>query len=209
MGISTTPPPDQFPNSRKRQPFKPIARLSLLADGNLSFRRAGHLLATDHLVTKYLRDARGFNIRQMVLFASLPYIGSFLSSLVFGFLSDRIGRGALLCTMSLTGAATSIGLAALVSEPIVSGLLMTRGTIMRGMGTPVYSAIMQRIVPRPHHSHRDRHRQRTDQFWVGDGACGHRFPDCRHEFLPGRAALHRCAGLIGAAGAAVLAMQRY
>ena len=29
---------------------------------------------------------------QMVLFTSLSYLGSFLSSLVFGFVSDRIGN---------------------------------------------------------------------------------------------------------------------
>jgi sugar phosphate permease len=96
---------------------------------------------------KYLRDARGFNIRQMVLFTSLPYLGSFLSSLVFGFLSDRIGRRALLCTLSLAGAATSIGFAALVTDPIVCGLLMVWGLIMWGIGTPAYYAIMQRIIP--------------------------------------------------------------
>ena len=98
---------------------------------------------------KYLRDARGFDVKQMVLFASLPYLGSFLSSMVFGFLSDHIGRRAVLCTISLAGVAVSIGLAALVPDPIMSGLLMVWGMIMWGMGTPAYYAIMQRIVPTP------------------------------------------------------------
>jgi sugar phosphate permease len=96
---------------------------------------------------KYLRDARGFDVAQMVLFTSLPYLGSFLSSLVFGFLSDRIGQRAVLCTISLAGAAVSVGLAALVSDPIMSGLFMVGGMVMWGMGTPVYYGIMQRIVP--------------------------------------------------------------
>jgi sugar phosphate permease len=98
---------------------------------------------------KYLRDERGFDLRGMVLFASLPYLGSFVSSLVFGFLSDRIGRRAILCTLSLSGSAISIGLGALVSDPIVSGLLMVLGMILWGMGTPVYYAIMQNIIPAP------------------------------------------------------------
>jgi sugar phosphate permease len=96
---------------------------------------------------KYLREARGFDVGQMVLFTSLPYLGSFLSSLVFGFLSDRIGRRAVLCTISLAGAAVSIGLAALVFDPIVSGLLMVSGMTMWGIGAPIYYAMMQRIVP--------------------------------------------------------------
>jgi sugar phosphate permease len=96
---------------------------------------------------KYLRTARGFDVGQMVLFASLPYLGSFLASLVFGFLSDRIGRRAVLCTISLAATAASIGLAALVPNPLMSGLLMALGMTMWGMGTPVYYAIMQRIIP--------------------------------------------------------------
>ena len=51
---------------------------------------------------RYLKDARGFAVSQMVLFASIPYLGSFLSSLVFGFLSDRIGHRTILCTVSLS-----------------------------------------------------------------------------------------------------------
>jgi MFS family permease len=67
--------------------------------------------------------------------------------LTFGFLSDRIGRRALLCAVSLSGAAACIGVAALVPNPVLSGLLMMCGMIMWGMGTPAYYAIMQRIVP--------------------------------------------------------------
>lgn len=96
---------------------------------------------------KYLRDERGFEVGQMVLFASLPSLGSFLSSLVFGFLSDRIGHRATLCTISLAGAAVSIGFAALATDPVMSAWLIVLGMIMWGMGTPVYYAIMQRIVP--------------------------------------------------------------
>ncbi len=98
---------------------------------------------------KYLREARGFDVGQMVLFTSLPYLGSFLSSLVFGFLSDRIGNRAALCTISLAGASVSIGFAALVDDPIVSALLMALGMIMWGIGPPIFYAIMQRIVPGP------------------------------------------------------------
>jgi sugar phosphate permease len=96
---------------------------------------------------KYLRDERGFEVGQMVLFASLPSLGSFLSSLVFGFLSDRMGHRATLCTISLAGASISIGFSALASGPIMSAWLIVLGMVMWGMGTPIYYAIMQRIVP--------------------------------------------------------------
>ena len=158
---------------------------------------------------KYLRDARGFDVRQMVLFASLPYLGSFLSSLVFGFLSDRIGRRAVLCTLSLSGAATSIGLAALVPDPIVSGFLIVWGMIMWGMGTPVYYAIMQRIIPAP---------IMATGIGIDNGLAnfGAAMAPAVIGFLIGTTGSYvagllfiTALGMIGAAGAAVLATQKY
>ncbi len=98
---------------------------------------------------KYLRDARGFDVGRMVVFSSLPYLGASLSSLVFGFLSDRIGRRAAICALSLAGAAVSIGLAGLVADPIASALLMVVGVLLWGMSPPVHYALMQRIIPGP------------------------------------------------------------
>jgi len=98
---------------------------------------------------KYLKEARGFDVGAMVLFTSLSYLGSFLSSIVFGFLSDRIGRRATVCALSTAGAAVSIGLAALAPDPVLSALLMLLGMVLWGMGPPIFYAIMQRIVPAP------------------------------------------------------------
>ena len=158
---------------------------------------------------KYLRDARGFNVGRMVLFSSLPYLGSFLSSLVFGFLSDRIGRRAVLCTIGLAGAAVSIGLAALVSDSTVSGLLMVWGMIMWGMGTPAYYAMMQRIVPAP---------IMATGIGIDNGLAnfGSAMAPAVIGFLIAATGSYLAGllflavlGLIGAAGAAVLAVQRY
>jgi sugar phosphate permease len=158
---------------------------------------------------KYLRDARGFDLSRMILFATLPYLGSFLSSLAFGFLSDRIGRRAALCTLSLAGAATSIGLAALVADPTTSALLMVLGMIMWGMGTPVYYAIMQRIIPA---------RIIGTGIGIDNGLAnfGAAMAPAIVGFLIGATGSYLAGllflsvlGLIGAAGAGVLAWQRY
>jgi len=158
---------------------------------------------------KYLRDERGFDVRGMVLFASLPYLGSFLSSLVFGFLSDRIGRRAVLCFMSLSGAALSIGLAALVRGPVASGSLMVLGMILWGMGTPVYYAIMQHIIPGP---------IMATGIGIDNGLAnfGSAMAPAAIGFLIAATGSYAAGllfisalGLIGAVGAAVLAVQRY
>ncbi len=158
---------------------------------------------------KYLRDERGFDLRGMVLFTSLPYLGSFLSSLVFGFLSDRIGRRAVLCTISLSGTAVSIGLAAIVPDPVVSGLLMVLGMILWGMGTPVYYAIMQHIIPAP---------IMATGVGIDNGLAnfGSAMAPAVIGFLIAATGSYAAGllfisvlGLIGAVGAAALAAQRY
>ena len=158
---------------------------------------------------KYLRDARGFDMNHMVLFASLPYLGSFLSSMVSGFLSDRIGRRAALCTLSQAGAAVSIGVAALVPDPVASALLMVVGMVMWGMGTPVYYSIMQRIVPGP---------IMATGIGIDNGLAnfGSALAPAVIGFLIAATGSYLAGllflavlGLIGAAGAAVLAVQRY
>jgi len=158
---------------------------------------------------KYLKDERGFDVKGMVLFASLPYLGSFLSSLVFGFLSDRIGRRAILCTTSLLGAAVSIGFAALVPGAIASGLLMVLGMILWGMGTPVYYAIMQHIIPAP---------IMATGIGIDNGLAnfGSAMAPAAIGFLIAATGSYTAGllfisalGLLGAAGALVLAMQRY
>ena len=158
---------------------------------------------------KYLRDARGFDVGQMVLFTSLSYLGSFLSSLVFGFLSDRIGNRAALCTLSMAGAATSVGLAALAPDPVISALLIVLGMIMWGMSPPIFYAIMQRIVPAS---------IMATGIGIDNGLAnlGAAMAPAVIGFLIAATGSYLAGllflaalGLIGAAGVAVLAMQRY
>lgn len=158
---------------------------------------------------KYLKDERGFEVGQMVLFAALPSLGSFLSSLVFGFLSDRIGHRATLCAVSLAGAAVAIGFAALASDPVISAWLMVLGMTVWGMGTPVYYAIMQRIVPAP---------IMATGIGIDNGLAnfGAAMAPAVIGFLIAATGSYLAGllflaglGVIGAAGAAVLAVQRY
>jgi sugar phosphate permease len=158
---------------------------------------------------KYLREARGFEVGQMVLFAALPHLGCFLSSLTFGFLSDRIGHRALLCTLSQAGSAAAVGLAVLVASPIASAWLMVLGMVFWGMGSPVYYAIMQRIIPPS---------IMATGIGIDNGLAnfGAALAPAVIGFLIGATGSYEAGllflaglGMIGAAGAAVLAIQRY
>jgi sugar phosphate permease len=96
---------------------------------------------------KYLQEARGFDLALMVIFASLPHVATTASSLAVGFISDRLGHRALICTASLAGASAAIVLAALAPDPMVSAVMMVIGFGVWGMGSPGYFAVMQRIIP--------------------------------------------------------------
>jgi sugar phosphate permease len=96
---------------------------------------------------KYLREERGFDLALMVVFASLPHLATAISSLLFGFISDRVGRRALICTVTLTSTSGALVLAALVPDPVLSATIIVLGFGLWGMGSPGYFAIMQRIIP--------------------------------------------------------------
>ena len=143
---------------------------------------------------KYLRDARGFDMNRMVLFASLPYLGSFLSSLVSGFLSDRIGRRAAALHAEPGGRRRlhrrrGAGAQSRRERPADGG-----GDDHVGNGHAGLLLDHAAHRARPHHGHGDRHRQRPGQFRIGPGAGGHRFSDRRHRFVPRGAPLPCRAG---------------
>ena len=158
---------------------------------------------------KYLREARGFDVRQMVLFASLPYVGSFLSSLGSGYLSDRIGHRATLCTVSLAGTASSIGLSALVPNPVASALLMVLGMAMWGIGAPAYYAIMQRIIPGPIMATGIGIDNGLANFGAAMAPAVIGFLIAATGSYPAGLLFLAVLGLIGSAGTAILAIQRY
>ena len=111
--------------------------------------------------------------------------------------------------IGLAGAASSIGVAVLVHDPFVCGLLMVWGLIMWGMGTPVYYAIMQRIIPAP---------IMATGIGIDNGLAnfGSAMAPAVIGFLIGATGSYLAGllfiavlGLIGAAGAGVLAMEKY
>jgi ACS family D-galactonate transporter-like MFS transporter len=96
-----------------------------------------------------------------------------------------------------------------VPNPIVSALLMVLGMVMWGMGSPVYYAIMQRIIPAP---------IMATGIGIDNGLAnlGAAMAPAVIGFLIAATGSYLAGllflallGLLGSAGAAVLALQRY
>lgn len=96
---------------------------------------------------KYLVEARGLDVAQSGLLAAGPYLVAALSTLFFGWLSDRFPRRAPFCALQMIGGAMALWAAAVVPGAVASALLIAVAFAFWGMGAAVTHTLVQRIVP--------------------------------------------------------------
>ena len=95
----------------------------------------------------YLKVARGFSWAAMGAWASLPYLLGIASVLASGYISDKMGRRAPLCSISMLGAAAGIYFGAHAPDNTTAALLISLGIASIGLGIPPAWALVQQIVP--------------------------------------------------------------
>ena len=96
---------------------------------------------------KYLVEARGMDITISGLLTAVPYIVAALSTLLFGWLSDRLSRRAPFCALQMLGGAAALFAAASVESATASVALMAIAFGFWGMGAAVTHTLVQSIVP--------------------------------------------------------------
>ena len=95
----------------------------------------------------YLKVARGFSWGAMGMMASLPYILGAVAVLLFGYLSDKVGRRAPFAAISMLGAAIGIYTAAYSDSNWNAALAISLGIASLGLGLPSSWSLLQQIVP--------------------------------------------------------------
>jgi sugar phosphate permease len=95
----------------------------------------------------YLKVARGFSWVAMGAWSSLPYVLGVASVVIFGYLSDKIGRRAPLCAISMLGAAAGIYFGAHAPDNTTAAILISLGIASIGIGLPSVWTLLQQIVP--------------------------------------------------------------
>lgn len=95
----------------------------------------------------YLKVARGFSWAAMGAWASLPYFLGILSVLASGYISDKMGRRAPICIVSMLGAAAGIFFGARAPNNTTAAILISVGIAFVGFGIAPAWAMIQRIVP--------------------------------------------------------------
>ena len=95
----------------------------------------------------YLKVARGFSWTAMGALSALPYILGAIAVLLFGYLSDRVGRRAPFAAVSMLGAAIGIYFGAHAVSNWHAAVAISLGIASLGLGLPSSWSLLQQIVP--------------------------------------------------------------
>jgi sugar phosphate permease len=95
----------------------------------------------------YLARARHFNLHQMGVYSSLPFVLMLLGELLSGFVSDKTGRRAILCIAGMFGAGLLMYAAARATDPYVAASLIALSAGFWGFSVPASFALILQVIP--------------------------------------------------------------
>jgi sugar phosphate permease len=95
----------------------------------------------------YLQKVRGFDLKSLGLFASLPFILMFFGEILGGLISDRLGRRAIVCFIGLFGAGALVYLVSLTANPYAAAVVLALSAGFWGAALPPLFAMAAQIIP--------------------------------------------------------------
>jgi len=95
----------------------------------------------------YLQTVRHFDLKSLGFFASLPFVLMFCGEIFGGYISDRIGRRAIVCFIGLFGAGALIYVVSRVADPHVAAIVMALSAGFWGAALPPLFALAAQIIP--------------------------------------------------------------
>lgn len=95
----------------------------------------------------YLQKVQHFDLKSLGFFASLPFILMFFGELLGGYISDRIGRRAIVCFIGLFMAGALIYVVSYVSNPYAAAVVMALSAGFWGSALPPLFAMAAQIIP--------------------------------------------------------------
>jgi sugar phosphate permease len=97
----------------------------------------------------YLERSRHFNLHDMGIYSSLPFILMFIGEIASGLISDRLGKRALLCAIGLFGAGCLLYLGTIIDDPHLAAVVIALSAGCWGIGLPAQYALAMDIIPAP------------------------------------------------------------
>ncbi|MEJ0093194.1 MAG: MFS transporter [Methylocella sp.] len=95
----------------------------------------------------YLERERHFNLHQMGIYSSLPFILMFIAEMSSGYISDRTGRCALLSVVGLLAAGLLLFAGTRVQDPHLAAIVIACSAGAWGFGLPTHYALAMRVLP--------------------------------------------------------------
>lgn len=95
----------------------------------------------------YLKVARGFSWSEMGTLASIPYAVGAVCLLIFGYLTDKVGRRAPFCALGMLGMAIGIYFGAYSSDNMTAAYWIVFAVACNAVALPATWTMCQQIVP--------------------------------------------------------------
>jgi len=95
----------------------------------------------------YFVKARGIDLEQLALAASLPYVAGFISFVLYAYLGDKLNRRIILAGLGFWGATISIYLATVAPSVPLAIAAFSFGTFFQTAYVSQEFAILQRLLP--------------------------------------------------------------
>ena len=106
-----------------------------------------YLWGLNSWLPSYLIKVRGFDPRQTSFYSFLPFFMMFLGEIGAAFLSDRIGRRAIICLVGLFSAGAFMYAVSIVPDPQTAALLIAVSAFFWGSALPPLFALSLQILP--------------------------------------------------------------
>ena len=88
-----------------------------------------------------------FDLQGFASFVAALFLGLFIGTLAFSWLSDRLGRRAIVCFIGLLGAAALIYVVSIVTDPYAAAIVIALSAGFWGLALPPLFALGAQIIP--------------------------------------------------------------
>ncbi len=105
-----------------------------------------YLWGMNSWLPSYLKETRGLDTKTLGIAASLPFLAMLIGEIFGAFVSDRLGRRAMMCAIAVLGAGAGLLLVVQVSGVTLIILAMSFSMFCWGLAPPSIFPLLSRVV---------------------------------------------------------------
>jgi predicted MFS family arabinose efflux permease len=109
--------------------------------------RPPYLWGLNAWLPTYLQKVRHLDLKALGFFTSVPFALMFFGEIAGGYVSDRIGRRAIVCFIGLFGAGALVYVASLIADPYAAAAVMALSAGFWGAALPPLFVLAAQTIP--------------------------------------------------------------